>query len=399
MNMPNTESAASPYTHKVASVEKILKDLYKKEVVLEYVRDQATMPNLVFLKKQQRKVFLKLLEIDVQVYSKLVDVDHELVVSCQKTHDRLLAQLMIEDEEDVNAEGGIQVQERVAELVGLERIQLDGLMANGSILLVDTRKFVLDILSNQYAYNPEVSESVNESNMNTIRCILEDGTPANCGISMAVMERAFALAVISPNRNGFLRIPETFHFDTETMLKLNHNFDVQVVVLTTISILREIQTITDCSPLTMLHTIDEVSERIVNNLLGFKDIDMVVDVTLSAFENFFRCDESIRNATKNSFSTGFAVGSPPRVKAFKKLVKIANPANSGVYKNMFKNVPDTVTVFKSLDIPLEAGCIAPLLHTQGQLTRAILEMHEEVHSKFYFPLVCDALITLYYAFP
>jgi hypothetical protein len=401
--MSDTKLSASSFSHKGASIEKILKDLYRQEIVLlhdadartvQHITNTKTLQRLIILRKQQAKVVSKILELDVQVHSTLAHVDLEVPEGCQGQHDILLRYVM--HRTDLDSEEETMIENLLVYL----RLHLDRLMVRGSLLLVNIRKCMLQTLSMHYAYEPGNNESVNDSKIRHIRDVLEHGDAATCGLSMIVMRSAFTIAITHPNKDGFLDLPETFHFDVENMLKLNHVFEVQVLVVTTVFVLRKFQELLPaCRPLTMTHAIEDVVTRIVAKLLIFKDIQMVVDITIDAFESFFRCDDTMRREVEICFLRGCALGSPLREDAFFKLGIIADAANSERYMNTFNTVPATVEVFKSLGIPLEAGCIAPLLHTQGQNTRGILKMHGDMHSKFYFPLVCDALITLYYEFP
>lgn len=399
--------APMPSTHQdkqLGVIKHILTDLYKQQDLLGG-NDAWTLAKIATLKEQEKTVMLKLRALNRPLEYDLIEANRAMYVRIQNTHARNL-----ERKGMAQVPGGIAVYEindsNDEELVGdkaFEREYFHTRLLDGSLLLVDTRSALLAVLCKFCRYSPDRTVETNENNCTRMKYMLEHGNEPFGAAS--ILETAMGAVFISitnciasSNYHGFKGLPETLIFDTKPLSIMQQNFQTQLLVVTTIHILRAFSASTDRGSTKIHEIVTFVAGYIVAGDRRFNDVEELANLAYDQFNSNSTSAEGAREMILNALTIGFAEGSEPRRKAQTALRAILDEARE-YNDTTFNAVPSTVRTFRRLGIPIEASCIAPLLHKQGRTVRTMMKLHSDTYAQVYFPILNDSLIALLYEFP
>jgi hypothetical protein len=384
---------------KLRTIKGIIIDLYKQEDILVGT-DSATLGMLGGVKQQQANMQLKLQGLGIAFELELVQANRVLHLAMQSTHDSL-----VDNSEEPHSvsyeEMCVDNPVTAATAVRRERRHFTKRLDDGSMLLTECRLCLSNFL-HTYRYNPDNGVEKNESNRVSMQYILEHDGDYGKGTSirttsMRAIWTGMAACISSSGHEAFKHLPETLIFDRPNLAKMQRTFELQLLVVTTTLILLDFAKLLKGRPMTTHHTIDAIARHVKANELGFNDIEKLVAISYTCFKKSFKTGEHHYDCILDAFEKGLVESSGQRLKAQTALRAIL--WNSDTYEGEFNGVKTTVETFRNWKIPIEATCIAPLMHEQGRMARNMIALHGDVHDKLYSRLLCDSVITLFYEFP
>ncbi|KAJ1468532.1 hypothetical protein T484DRAFT_1755100 [Baffinella frigidus] len=383
---------------RVDAIYDIINRLHRQEDAL--VDDDPTAPGArKNFQKQHLKMHSKLLDINPYAgpyQIKYIEASREAHTWAQRCHNDVLDLMWAHSAESLPIAQEIQDNfiTNVTSVRDVTRNHLAGLFLRGKLSLTSTRTWIRSMLRESHSYNETHDAARLERSETFLLDIIQGKTEAVIEVISALVT---AFIVNRPANQSDATYPETFLFDSVNIQKMQRSFKLQVLVVSTVSIIRKIPILESAKELRVFNILEEISKQITDDSLRRQDIKELTTIAHTILQSVFRMDFVCYDTLFETLSVGLADPSGPYYEAHKTLAAVAHGARA--YHAQFGSVAATVRTFKKFKIPLEAHCIAPLLHKQGVLARSIIKVQEEYHSSRYIDMLSDASIELLYEYP
>jgi hypothetical protein len=392
LNAFKTWNISSPAAVKTVNVPKqictikyLIADLDMEEDALDVAHPKYASRREK-LQKHQQKARHKLITMGGETDLITIDkcrMQHKLM---QLHHSRHLTDLV--------AHRHAPAPNHMADVVA-ERRYIDACVLDGRLSLTNTRRWLHLTINNTLSY--EYTDKADaRKNKRVLHDIIQekhtnDVSPiVNLGIAMLVC--AGSLPAVKD-------IPETLIFDMRVIRDMHRSFHLQLVVVSTVRVILALSFVYEAEKTCCLfRTIDDIATKIMNRGLMSQDIETIVEITYAGLHSWCPEASQFREEITTSLSSVFSCKHDPELTfAAKTLRDVLHDAAN--YNDEFYSLDTAVEQFKKMNIPLEARCIAKLLHEQGYMVHHMLKLHIAVHFSRYIDFIRDASIAVLFSYP
>lgn len=271
---------------------------------------------------------------------------------------------------------------------------MDTAFGQGRRLLCKTYAWLFSDLEHRLSYANCCKTSVECQKQQLTELVYgSDQQDVDNKVSFAIVD----LLVPLDRRLSMVELPETLVFDIERIARIHKGYHMQCLIVTLAKALVKFPHIIGRRPFTQFDIIDMILNQIISEGLVVEDVEKMVAICFNVLTDNGPTAETDRKDIRDAIVAALDDRGDTYCQTVTSLRLVA--FSSVWYDGNFSTVKDTVESFNMCTIPLEARCLASILHEQGNTVKKMMNVNLRVHAKRYKKIVADVAIALLYAYP